>query len=75
MLGFCYVVFVAEGACDDVEHISGEDGYGDEGGEGCVCVWDVDEFPIPVMMTVFGLNGGIVKCKFRCGDWRLLFFL
>lgn len=28
VLGFCYVVLVAEGVCDDLNHISGEDRYG-----------------------------------------------
>lgn len=47
----CPVVFVAEGVCDDVNDISGEDGYGASGGESCVCVWAGEEFPVALTLA------------------------
>lgn len=47
----CPVVFVAGGVRDDVNDISGEDGYGASGGESCVCVWAGEEFPVALTLV------------------------
>lgn len=69
MLCFSNVMFMTEGAGDDINDVGGEEGCMAQGGERSVGVGVVNEFSVSVMVIMFGLGGETMVRKFGGGKY------
>ena len=63
MLGFTYVVFIADSACNNVDGIACMKGVRLEDWVGCTAMWVKNKFSVFVKSVVLSVNGRSMICE------------